>query len=350
MPTTTTARTRRTTIDLSAALADTQPRDMLLLRLLEAHQVLSTPQIHTLLFPSLRVCQKRLARLRALGLMASFRRRDSSGRRQPAYWVLGPAGMRRQAIASGEPVPTDRTMRARRDRIVASPTLSHRLGINQFFVDLIAYARTRPGVELVRWWPEERATTLLRPVEPDGHGAWQVADQVWAWFVEFDTGSMFSGGRCLGWPLDPRVSAVQRLTGSHYLLRQLWCRHLACVSPVRVSGRTVVALQVDQCQSGGVEAGRGSCGLGRRRVLWVSRVLPTGADEPVPLLDRYRVWGRCDGACGCWCDRRSRDGYRNRPVRSGNAAGEGRCQAGGAGTRKTSRGRLLRCGGAACAR
>jgi hypothetical protein len=51
MPTTTTARNRRTSIDLPTALADTQPRDLLLLRLLEAHQVLSTPQIHTLLFP-----------------------------------------------------------------------------------------------------------------------------------------------------------------------------------------------------------------------------------------------------------------------------------------------------------
>jgi hypothetical protein len=189
MPTTTT-RTRRTTIDLAAALADTLPRDMLLLRLLEAHQVLSTPQIHALLFPSLRVCQKRLARLRALGLVDSFRRRDAAGRRQPARWVLGPAGMRMRAIANGEPLPTDRTMRTRRDRIVASPTLNHRLGVNQFFVDLIAYARTRPGVRLVRWWPEERAAGLLRPVVPDGHGAWQVDDTVWAWFVEYDTGSM----------------------------------------------------------------------------------------------------------------------------------------------------------------
>jgi hypothetical protein len=189
MPTTT-ARTRRTIIDLPAALADTLPRDMLLLRLLEAHQVLSTPQICTLLFPSLRVCQKRLARLRALGLVESFRRRDHAGRLQSARWVLGPAGMRARAIADGEPVPTDRTMRARRDRIVASPTLNHRLGVNQFFVDLIAYARIRPGVELVRWWPEERAATLLRPVVPDGHGAWQVGDIVWPWFVEFDTGSM----------------------------------------------------------------------------------------------------------------------------------------------------------------
>jgi hypothetical protein len=190
MPTTTTARARRTTIDLAAALADTQPRDMLLLRLLEAHQVLSTPQIHTLLFPSLRVCQKRLVRLRSLGLVDSFRRRDRAGRRQPARWVLGPAGMRMRAIANGEPVPTDRTMRARRDRIVASPTLGHRLGVNQFFVDLIAHARTRPGVELVRWWPEERAAGLLRPVVPDGHGAWQVGHTVRAWFVEYDTGSM----------------------------------------------------------------------------------------------------------------------------------------------------------------
>jgi hypothetical protein len=190
MPTATTARARRSTIDLAAALADTQPRDMLLLRLLEAHQVLSTPQIHTLLFPSLRVCQKRLARLRALGLVDSFRRRDRAGRLQPARWVLGPLGMRMCAIASGEPLPTDRTIRARRDRIVASPTLDHRLGVNQFFIDLIAYARTRPGVELVRWWPEERAATLLRPVVPDGHGAWQVGHTVRAWFVEYDTGSM----------------------------------------------------------------------------------------------------------------------------------------------------------------
>jgi hypothetical protein len=189
MPTTTTARTRRTT-DLAVALADTLPRDMLLLRLLESHRVLSTSQIRPLLFPSLRVCQKRLARLRSLGLVDSFRRRNSAGRLQPARWVLGPAGMRMRAIATGEPLPTDRTMRARRDRIVVSPTLNHRLGVNQFFVDLIASARTRLGVELVRWWPEERAATLLRPVVPDGHGAWQVGDTVWPWFVEFDTGSM----------------------------------------------------------------------------------------------------------------------------------------------------------------
>jgi hypothetical protein len=36
------------------------------------------------------VCQKRLARLRALGLVESFRRRDPAGLRQPARWVLGP--------------------------------------------------------------------------------------------------------------------------------------------------------------------------------------------------------------------------------------------------------------------
>jgi hypothetical protein len=214
MSTTTAARARRTTVDLAAALADTQPRDMLLLRLLEAHQVLSTSQIHTLLFPSLRVCQKRLARLRALGLVASFRRRDSSGRRRPAYWVLGAAGMRRRAIASGEPVPTDRTVRVRRDRIVASPTLNHRLGVNQFFVDLIAHARTRRGVELVRWWPEERSTTLLRPVEPDGHGAWQVGDQVWPWFVEYDTGSMFLRGSM---PLPAAGSAGLRSSTAYRL-------------------------------------------------------------------------------------------------------------------------------------
>jgi hypothetical protein len=65
---------------------------MLLLRLLEAHQVLSTSQIRTLLFPSLRVCQKRLARLRALGLVASFRRRDRSGRRQPGLLGAGACG------------------------------------------------------------------------------------------------------------------------------------------------------------------------------------------------------------------------------------------------------------------
>jgi hypothetical protein len=63
--------------------------------------------------------------------------------------------------------------------LTARSSLSHLLGVNQFFTDLAAHARTHPGARLERWWnyvqctrPHARcadgATSTLGRSAPDG--------------------------------------------------------------------------------------------------------------------------------------------------------------------------------------
>jgi hypothetical protein len=165
------------------------PRDRLLLRLLADHQVLTTPQVHALLFPSLRRAQRRLTVLHRAGFLDRFRHRQGHGGSQPWRWTLGPLGFALDAAARGEAEPAPRLVRARLHAIAASPRLDHLLGVNQFFVDLAASARARPAMRLVRWWSEQRAASMFRGIHPDGHGLWHAAGQTVGFFVEHDTGS-----------------------------------------------------------------------------------------------------------------------------------------------------------------
>jgi hypothetical protein len=174
---------------LPAELGHLGPRDRLLLRLLADHQVLTTPQVHALLFPSLRRAQRRLTVLHRAGFLDRFRHRQGHGGSQPWRWTLGPLGFALDAAARGHAPPTSRQIWARQHAIAASPRLDHLLGVNQFFVDLLAHARAHPGSRLARWWSEQQATALFRGIHPDGHGLWQEAGGTVGFFLEHDTGS-----------------------------------------------------------------------------------------------------------------------------------------------------------------
>jgi hypothetical protein len=174
---------------LLAELGHLGPRDRLLLRLLADHQVLTTPQICALLFPSLRRAQRRLTVLHRAGFLDRFRDRQGRGGSQPWHWTLGPLGLALDAAARGHAPPTSRQIWARQHAIAASPRLDHLLGVNQFFVDLLAHARAHPGARLARWWSEQQATALFRGIHPDGHGLWQEAGGTVGFFLEHDTGS-----------------------------------------------------------------------------------------------------------------------------------------------------------------
>jgi hypothetical protein len=200
-----------------------QPRDAVLARLLDEHAVLTTDQITALLFTNPRTCRNRLDLLRRAGFVGRFTpavgpggadpiappthdrpaqpdsasgshrshgahgraRSSGAGRTDPprrrrasvgavSHWVAGPAAARWTALASGRPAPTAKSVRDRQDSLAASTHLAHTVGVNQFFVDLIAYSRTHPGTRLTRWWSATRtAAAYGRLIRPDGHGVWR---------------------------------------------------------------------------------------------------------------------------------------------------------------------------------
>ncbi|MBO4210876.1 replication-relaxation family protein [Micromonospora echinofusca] len=164
-------------------------RDRLLLQLLDDHQVLTTDQIHRMLFHARRTCQIRLGELAALGLLDRFRFARTGGGSQPWHWTLGHNGHRFQAAAHHRPEPTVRASRQTVARLSANPHLTHLLTTNEFFVRLTAHARGHPQARLRRWWSETTTTRRYRTVTADGHGLWGVGDTVVGFFLETDTGS-----------------------------------------------------------------------------------------------------------------------------------------------------------------
>ncbi|MET7808579.1 replication-relaxation family protein [Micromonospora chersina] len=164
-------------------------RDRLLLQLLDDHQVLTTDQIHRMLFHARRTCQIRISELAALGLLERFRFARDGGGSQPWHWTLGHNGHRFQAAAHNRPEPTARTSRQTVQRLSANPHLTHLLTVNEFFVRLTAHARHHPEARLDRWWSETLTTKQYRTITADGHGLWSVADATVGFFLEADTGT-----------------------------------------------------------------------------------------------------------------------------------------------------------------
>ncbi|MFF0123766.1 replication-relaxation family protein [Micromonospora arida] len=164
-------------------------RDRRLLQLLDDHQVLTTDQIHRMLFLARRTCQIRLGELAALGLLDRFRFARAGGGSHPWHWILGHQGHRFQAAAHRRPEPTVRTSRQSVDRLSANPNLTHLLMANEFFVRLTVHARQHPQARLDRWWSETTTTKQFRTITADGHGLWSVAEATVGFFLEADTGT-----------------------------------------------------------------------------------------------------------------------------------------------------------------
>ena len=329
-------------------------RDRELLSRLAEHYLLSTPQIAAAFFTGLRTAQRRLTILHRLGVVHRFARAGPRNGAVPYLYALGPVGLRLCPNAYHDPdgvhtrAPRSSLERAR--RIADSHKLAHLLGVNQFFIDLLATsgaaAVTAGGrCRLERWWSEQHATAVYAQagIHLDGHGIWHAHGRTVGFFLEYDTGTEFSGGRGPCQSPDLRVSAAQRLMGRRYRPRQVWCKDVCGVSPARAAdgGRT----PVDPGQRGG---GVGSGGHGSSvPVVWawlcdagfLSRVLGDRASE----LAAFRAWCPCRGSAWGRCACRCRDRYPNRPSCQPWAAAQGRFAGDTVLLRKTFRGLL--CGG-----
>jgi len=164
-------------------------RDRMLLDVLAEHQVLTTPQIAQLAFPSLDRAQHRLNRLYRLGVLDRFRWHVPAGSISWHY-TLGTHGAALVAAGRGTDPPRPAELRRRITRLAASPRLAHTVGLNGFFTALAAHARAEPGAALAAWWSEGRcAGHYGQIVRPDGYGAWNEDGRRVEFFLEFDTGT-----------------------------------------------------------------------------------------------------------------------------------------------------------------
>jgi hypothetical protein len=171
-------------------------RDIQLLDWLADHRVLTSFQIASALFSSLDFAQRRLLTLHRLGLVDRFRPLRAGGGSYPWHYVLDYLGAQFVAASRDEPPPRPTQSADRVRRIAASRTLDHQLGLNQFFIDLAAQARTNPAMHLERWLSEQQCArpgafgiALITSVHPDGHGIWCEGDERLAFFLEFDGGT-----------------------------------------------------------------------------------------------------------------------------------------------------------------
>src|SRR6266540_2186442 len=112
----------------------------------------------------------------------------------PVHWVPGRLSARYVALYHGRPAPSSRAVRDERDTHPSTATrlghLMHADGTNQFFIDLLAHARTHPQARLARWWSAARIFAKVNHnTRPDGHGVWRDGDRQVAFFLEHDTGT-----------------------------------------------------------------------------------------------------------------------------------------------------------------
>ncbi|QGN48079.1 hypothetical protein GKC29_15350 [Micromonospora sp. WMMC415] len=167
--------------------------DRELLPWLAEHYVLSTAQITRALFPSERSARLRLDTLHRIDAVHRFVD-VTTGDSQHLY-TLGPLGMLVHPTTYTDPDRPDarppRSSIERTERIIGSPRLRHLLGVNQLFVDLIAYTRTDSRAHLRRWWSEQHATAAyhLAGIRPDGHGIWTAGGRTVGFFLEHDNGT-----------------------------------------------------------------------------------------------------------------------------------------------------------------
>jgi len=208
-------------------------RVLVLLGWLADHGVLTAEQIAAALFPSVNFAQRRLRALLSMRVVDRFRPQRADGGSYPYHWLLAQLGTDVVASQRGEPVPRRDQARQRRWQLTSRANLPHLLGVNEFFTQLAAHARTHPDAELRRWWSAARCqqagafsshvrsdgrvdgvALAYRPrVRPDGHGIFTARNATTAFFLEYDTGT------------EPLARLVEKVDGYHDLARvtgHLW--------------------------------------------------------------------------------------------------------------------------------
>ncbi|WP_330249758.1 replication-relaxation family protein [Nocardia sp. NBC_00565] len=182
-------------------------RDRRLLCLLAEHKVLTTDQIAALEFASVRRAQDRLRKLREMGMLFAFRKSLYSGGTSQTRHALGYLGARLIAAQRAEKPPAPGAHALMLERLACSPTLEHRLGVNDFFCALAAHRnptrhhdtpRLEQAERLTQWWSERQCSEFFQlckysgervRLRPDGYGCWQRQDRAVRFFLEFDTGT-----------------------------------------------------------------------------------------------------------------------------------------------------------------
>jgi Replication-relaxation len=160
-------------------------RDLQVLLLLLEHKILTTHQIVSLCFRSLRRCQHRMRELKNLGLVSSFPVGRGFGEgRAPACWHLTKPGLvevadAKDVRASDLPWVPDSSYRTNR-------LIAHRLGVNAFFCALADASRTFQGHCLATWRPEHWVRTKAAEIKPDGFGRYLHPGGTCEFYFEYD--------------------------------------------------------------------------------------------------------------------------------------------------------------------
>jgi hypothetical protein len=182
---------RRDRLKNTARLTD---RDHTILGWLAEHYLLTTTQITKAKFTGPRRARKRLRELHDIEAVDRFVD-VTTGSRQYLY-ALGAFGRVVNPTRYHDPdrpdAPAARTSIERTERIVGSRKLAHLLGVNQFFIDLIASARTIETADLERWWSEQHTTAAyagFAGIQPDGHGIWRLGERTVGFWLEHDRGT-----------------------------------------------------------------------------------------------------------------------------------------------------------------
>jgi hypothetical protein len=159
----------------------------ILLSLLE-HKVLTTDQIKSLYFRSIRRCQHRLKELKDLELTASFTLRGGFAEGRPsACWFLTKAGL--GVCAERKGVRASELSWIPDKGYQGSQNLAHRLGVNAFFCALVEASRAHEGHCLATWRPERWVRTTTAEVKPDGFGRYLHRAGACEFYLEYDRGT-----------------------------------------------------------------------------------------------------------------------------------------------------------------
>ncbi|WP_405498633.1 replication-relaxation family protein [Nocardia sp. NBC_00511] len=182
-------------------------RDRRLLSILAEHKVLTTDLIAALEFTSTRRAQDRLRKLREMGMVFAFRESLYGGGTSQTRHALGYLGARLIAATHAEKPPAPGAHALMLERLACSPTLAHRLGVNDFFCALAAQRNPAlhrdtthpdPVAGLTQWWSERQCANCFRldlysgetiGLRPDGYGCWEQHDRTVRFFLEYDTGT-----------------------------------------------------------------------------------------------------------------------------------------------------------------
>jgi hypothetical protein len=174
---------------VAGELARLTPRDRLILDLLDQHKTFTTDQLVDLVFGSTGRARNRLNTLHDRDILDRFRHYQRPGS-QAWRWTLGPVGAALIAAGNGAALPRPAAVRDATARLAMSPTLTHLVTVNGFFVALSAHARTNPGARLSAWWNEARCRDACgNLVRPDGHGVWIDGARPVPFWVETDLGT-----------------------------------------------------------------------------------------------------------------------------------------------------------------